>query len=304
MATVRAVRLVAAVALLAVLAFACSVPFTRPGPPPVVPSPRGWDDDGLHVAWLGHASVLIGIGGVHVLTDPAFFTRIGVDVGPVTIGPRRLVASALGPDALPPIDVVVVSHAHMDSLDRPSLRAVARAPLLVVPSRTRDVVDDLGFARVEELAWGQRVEVAGVTIEAFEVSHWGKRWPWDAWRGYNAYLFTRGETTVLFAPDTAYTEAIGRAGAARPIAAAIIGNGAYDPWIRNHASPEQVWRMFTETRARALIPIHWDTFRLGREPLGEAIARLLAAAGPDADRIVIRRIGETWSAPARASAGG
>jgi L-ascorbate metabolism protein UlaG (beta-lactamase superfamily) len=77
--------------------------------------------------------------------------------------------------------------------------------------------------------------------------------------------------------------------------AALLGNGAYDPWIRNHASPEQVWQMFQESGAQYLIPIHWDTFRLGKEPVGDAMRRLRAAAGEDADKIVITEIGGEWS---------
>jgi L-ascorbate metabolism protein UlaG (beta-lactamase superfamily) len=102
---------------------------------------------------------------------------------------------------------------------------------------------------------------------------------------------------VLFASDTAYTPVLGSVARARGIAAAIIGNGAYDPWIANHASPEQVWRMFEESGAVHLLPVHWDTFRLGKEPLGEAMRRLLTAAGSRADAVVIRRIGETWTMP-------
>jgi len=98
----------------------------------------------------------------------------------------------------------------------------------------------------------------------------------------------------VFAPDTAYTPAIGALGRRAPLVAAILGNGAYDPYIRNHASPEQVWQMFTESGARFLLTIHRDTFRLGREPPGDALARVLVAAGPEADRVVLRRIGETW----------
>jgi L-ascorbate metabolism protein UlaG (beta-lactamase superfamily) len=275
----------------------------RPATVPTAPSPATWSTSDLNVAWLGHASVLVGFGGTMILTDPAFFERIGVAIGPLTIGPRRLVEAALRPEDLPPLDAVVISHAHMDSLDLPSLRAVAGAPLLVMPPRTRDLVENLGFARAVELGWGETVAAGGVTIEAVEVKHWGKRWPWERWRGYNGYLFTKGDTTVLFASDTAYTPALGRLGRGRTISAAIIGNGAYDPWIRNHASPEQVWRMFTESGARALIPIHWDTFRLGKEPLGNALARLLTAAGPEAARIVVRRIGETWTAPCCAGGG-
>lgn len=272
---------------------------SRPMPPPVVPTPAAWAPGALHVAWLGHASVLIGFGGTTILTDPTFFARVGVQLGPLTIGPQRLVAAALQPTELPPLDAVVLSHAHMDSLDLPSLRAVAPGTLCVTPPRTRDLVDGLGFAGVVELAWGERMRAGEVEIEAVEVAHWGRRWPWDGWRGYNGYLFTRGADTVLFASDTAYTPAIGRLGDGRALTAAILGAGAYDPWIHNHADPEQVWRMFTESRAGVLIPIHWDTFRLGKEPLGEALARLLAAAGAAADRVVIRRIGETWTQPLR-----
>ena len=76
---------------------------------------------------------------------------------------------------------------------------------------------------------------------------------------------------------------------------AILGIGAYDPWIRNHETPEQAWQTFVESGARYLIPVHWDTFRLGKEPVGEAMQRLLAAAGPQASRVMIREIGETWT---------
>ena len=79
----------------------------------------------------------------------------------------------------------------------------------------------------------------------------------------------------------------------RPVA--ILGIGAYDPWIWNHQDPEQAWQTFVQSGAQHLIPVHWDTFRLGKEPLGDAMRRLLAAAGPDARRIVIREIGSTWA---------
>jgi L-ascorbate metabolism protein UlaG (beta-lactamase superfamily) len=102
---------------------------------------------------------------------------------------------------------------------------------------------------------------------------------------------------VLFAPDTAYTDLVPRAGRRQPLDVAILGIGAYDPWIAHHANPEQAWQMFRESGARVLIPVHWDTFRLGKEPLGAAIARLLAAAGSEAGRIVVRRVGETWTQP-------
>jgi L-ascorbate metabolism protein UlaG (beta-lactamase superfamily) len=183
----------------------------------------------------------------------------------------------------------------------PSLEAVAATPLVVLPPRTRDIVDGVGFPRVVELGWGDGVDVGSVRIEAVEVNHWGQRWPWERWRGYNGYVFSRGDIRVLFASDTAYTPVLGGQARARGVTVAILGNGAYDPWIANHASPEQVWQMFEESGARFLFPVHWDTFRLGKEPLGDAMARLVAVAGPRADQIVIRRIGETWTLPLAAA---
>ena len=284
------------------LAYACGVVLQATAEPAVRPVPRTWSASNLTIAYVGHASILVDFGGTRILTDPTFFDRIGLAIGPLTIGPRRVVHAALGPDDLPPLDAVVVTHAHLDSLDLPSLARLRGVPLLVVPEKTADVVAGLSFPRVVELGWGRTVTAGDVTIEAVEVNHWGRRWPWEGWRGYNGYLFTRGDARVLFASDTAYTPAIGTLGRARGITVAVLGNGAYDPWIMNHANPEQVWRMFTESGARWLIPVHWDTFRLGKEPLGEAMARLLAAAGPEADRVVIRRIGDTWTLPLTAPA--
>ena len=129
------------------------------------------------------------------------------------------------------------------------------------------------------------------------MNHWGRRWPWDGWRGYNGYLLTKGERRVFFASDTAYTEAFAALARETRIDVAVLGIGAYDPWIQNHADPEQAWRMFEMTGACWLVPVHWDTFRLGKEPLGEAMTRLLAAAGPQADRVAIRKIGDTFVVP-------
>jgi L-ascorbate metabolism protein UlaG (beta-lactamase superfamily) len=287
----------AALVLASVLVASCgSLDFSAPLPAPVRPQPSRWQDSDLNVAYVGHASVLIGFGPARILTDPAFFDRIGVQVAGITFGPKRRVAAALTPEELPPLDAVLISHAHLDSLDRPSLaRLAGAASVLVVPERTRDVVDDLGFARVMELGWGERVVVDEVEIEAIEVSHWGRRWPWERWRGYNGYLLERGETRVLFASDTAYAPAIGETARARQVEVMILGNGAYDPWIANHADPEQVWRMFSEGGARYLVPVHWDTFRLGREPVGDAMTRLLAAAADREAAVVVRQPGETWT---------
>jgi L-ascorbate metabolism protein UlaG (beta-lactamase superfamily) len=75
---------------------------------------------------------------------------------------------------------------------------------------------------------------------------------------------------------------------------AILGIGAYDPYIRMHASPEEVWTMAGHARADFVIPMHHSTFRLSHEPMGEPMERLLNASGKEADRIVIQKVGQSW----------
>ena len=290
-----------AVALSTVLT-ACSGTFRSPPAPAERPDPASWSPRELTIAYLGHASVLIDFGGTMLLTDPTLYDRIGLSIGPLTIGPKRIVAAALAADELPKLDAIVVTHAHMDSLDRPSLARLGATPLVVLPERTSDIVDDLGFPRTVELRWGERVSAGGVAIESIPVKHWGRRWPWEGWRGYAGYLFERDGSRVLFASDTAYDPELARFARERHVDVMILGIGAYDPWIWNHETPEQAWQTFEESRARYLIPIHWDTYRLGKEPLGDAMRRLLAAAGPRATSVVIREIGATWKTPLTAEA--
>ncbi len=258
-------------------------------------TPASWTDHNLAIGYLGHASVLIEMSGSFVLTDPVFSDRVGVRIGPLTLGRRRLVAPALPLEELPRLDVVVISHAHFDSLDLPSLRALPKEATLIAPTSCRDLLGDLGFRDYVELAWGEDVTVDGVTVRAVPVSHWGKRVPWGSERGYNGYVFSKNGARVLFASDTAYSKSFARfRDTEDPLDVAIFGNGAYRPWVRNHANPEQVWQMFVESGAHYLVPIHWGTFRLGFEPEGDAMRRLIAAAGPETPRIVIDTIGGEW----------
>jgi L-ascorbate metabolism protein UlaG (beta-lactamase superfamily) len=262
-------------------------------PPPAVHKPdlSDWENRTLSAVWIGHATLLLRIGGMTVLTDPVFGNRIGLGLWLTTLGPRRYIAAALTIRQLPKIDLILSSHAHMDHLDRPTLAMLDKKTPIVMAHRTRDLVWDLGFRNVTELRWGETARFNGLSLTAREVIHWGARTFIDTYRGYNSYLLEAGKSRVLYGGDTAYQELFKDAG---PVNLAILGIGAYDPYIRAHASPEQVWTMANHARAEVVLAMHHSTFRLSHEPMNEPIERLLNAAGKESDRIVVREVGQSW----------
>jgi L-ascorbate metabolism protein UlaG (beta-lactamase superfamily) len=264
-------------------------------PAPFRPDPAAWSDDRLTAAWLGHATVLLNFLGSRILTDPALEPRVGIGRGRAKLGPRRLVAPALRPRDLPPLDLLVLSHAHMDHTDLGTLASLPRdVPVLVQPGN-RDLVRR--FRNVTELGWGESTEIGGIEVESIEVRHWGARMVTDRHRGYGGFLLRKDGRAVVFAGDTAYTDSFGRLRSRGPIDLAILPIGAYDPWIYNHASPEEAWRMFRSLGAGYLLPIHHSTFRLSREPVDEPVRRLLAAAGEEGGRVALTEVGATWAHP-------
>lgn len=267
-------------------------------PAPQRPALAGWDAGRVTVAWLGHATVLVNFYGTWILTDPALGSRVGVHLaGGVTLGPRRLVEPALSVAELPPeLDAVLVSHAHMDHCDMGTLRRLPRTAHAVVQRGNGDLVRR--FARVSELAWGEVAEVGGARIEALEVNHWGARTLSDKHRrGYGGFLIEKQGRALVFGGDTAYTRAFSALRKRARIDLAILPIGAYDPYINVHANPEQSWAMAREMGAQYILPMHHSTFRLSREPAGEPVRRLLAAAGRERWRVAATEVGATWVLP-------
>lgn len=260
---------------------------------PLRPDWRAWPADRITLAWLGHSTVLLNVFGTWVITDPVLGRRVGLSIGPVQVGVRRLTAPALKVKELPPIDVVLLSHAHFDHLDTPTLRRLPKRAVVITAPHLGDLVTR--FRDVRELAWGEKTRVGELEIEATPARHWGARLLHDQHRGWGGYLMTARGKRIFFAGDTAKTDLL------RPIARgglldiAIMPIGAYDPWISNHCSPEEGWQMAAELGARAFVPVHHSTFRLSREPMLAPIERLHAAAGDDAHRIVAAKLGEEWT---------
>ena len=265
------------------------------------PRPLSWNDRTLTAAWLGHATVLINFYGVNILTDPVLFPRIGIRLPGGTIGPKRLTEPALWVHELPEIDIVLLSHAHFDHFDIRTLRRLSRRADVVLAPKTRDLLRWKWFRSKTELRWGQSITLerpaGSIRVRAFKVQHWGARLRHDDHRGYNGYVMQREGHRILFAGDTAFTDAFADLRRQTRYDLAIMPIGAYDPWIRSHATPEQAIEMANAAGAEHIMPVHHQTFRLSSEPFREPIERFEAALQNEPHRIALREIGETFHLP-------
>jgi L-ascorbate metabolism protein UlaG (beta-lactamase superfamily) len=287
------------------LGFMWKMVFDGRGAPPAPaarPQPATWPDDTITGSCLGHSTVLLNFFGLRILTDPVFSRRVGPGIPPFILGPKRYLQPALGVREFAAPDVIVLSHAHFDHLDRWSLRRFSRDTVIVTARATRDLVKR--FRTVHELDWGQRITLATrvgpLTVTALEVNHWGARMMRDDHRGYNAYLMERAEHSICFAGDTAMTDAFSHLSAnKRPPDLMLMPIGAYDPWIRAHCSPEQAATMFAQSDARYFVPIHHQTFKLSSEPMEEPATRIRAAFAHQPDRLLAVNVGETFTVPSR-----
>jgi L-ascorbate metabolism protein UlaG (beta-lactamase superfamily) len=254
------------------------------------PEPAKWNDREITAAWLGHSTVLINFFGLNILTDPVLFPRVGADLGFATIGPKRLVASPLAPGELPRIDLVLLSHAHLDHFDMRSLQQLHSTTKAVTAASTRDLFSATALRDVTELRWGESINVAtahgDVNVSAFEVNHWGARWRHDKHRGYNGYILERDGKRILFGGDTAMTDKFKLIRGQRPFDLAIMPIGSYKPFKRCHCTPEESVAMTNDAGAERLLPIHFKTFRLGEEGTTEPLERLDAVMSQD--RIALR----------------
>lgn len=251
----------------------------------------------LGVTFIGHSSFLLQIGGKNLLVDPVFARWLVVL--------RRLRRPGVAIEQLPPIDAVLLSHAHMDHLNRPSLlrivrhsrRLHGRAPVVVVPWGVGDLVRDLGFERVIPLEWWQAETLGGLQITMTPAQHWGARYYRDTHRGFGGYVIRSEHHSLYHSGDTAYFQGFAQIGRRLAPEVALLPIGAYNPesFRSVHASPEDALQAFVDLGSRWMIPMHYGTFRLTQEPTAEPLERLMLAAQRSgvADRIRVLSEGET-----------
>jgi L-ascorbate metabolism protein UlaG (beta-lactamase superfamily) len=251
----------------------------------------------LGLTFIGHASFFVQIGHQNVVIDPNFARWLFVL--------KRLRQPGVYLEDLPPIDLVLVTHAHFDHLHRPSLRAIVQQtrrrrgtpPALVIPHHVFDLVSDLGFGAIVELDWWNSYRHGELTVTHVPSRHWGARVIKDAHRGYGGYVLRDGKHSLYHAGDTAYFPGFREIGRRLSPELALLPIGAYNPpSFRNvHASPADATRAFLDLQARWMVPMHYGTFRLSHEPIEEPLQLLqeeARAAGIE-DRVVVLEEGVT-----------
>jgi L-ascorbate metabolism protein UlaG (beta-lactamase superfamily) len=247
------------------------------------------------LAWLGHASFLLRLGGLTVAVDPVLSARI------LGAGQRF---TPPGLDRLPPLDLLLISHNHYDHLDAPTVRTVARDTPVVVPCGLGRWFRHRGFTAVTELDWWETVAVGPLEVTFVPAHHWSRRGLFDLcatlWGGF---IVTAPSGPRLYhAGDSAYGPFFASIGARYPsIDVAMLPIGAYAPrwFMRNmHMDPEEAVRAVCDVGARVMVPMHWGTIWLSSEPALEPIERARAAwatARPDRAHLWELAVGESRS---------
>jgi L-ascorbate metabolism protein UlaG (beta-lactamase superfamily) len=262
-----------------------------------VHKPQLVNDGELGLTFIGHSSFLIQMGGQNVMIDPNFARWLFVL--------KRLRKPGVRISDLPPLDLILVTHAHFDHLHRPSLRAVAqetrskrgRAPIIVVPHHVFDLVSDLGFEDVVELDWWNSYRHGALIVTHVPSRHWGARILKDSHRGYGGYVLRDQKHSLYHAGDTAYFSGFREIGRRLSPELALLPIGAYNPpHFRNvHTDPADATRAFLDLKARWMVPMHYGTFRLSHEPIEEPLQLLEreAEAAGVKDRVVVMEEGVT-----------
>ncbi len=251
---------------------------------------------GLRLNWFGHATVLVEIDGVRIMTDPMLSER----ASPVQlVGPRRLHAPPMALEQLSGIDAVVISHDHYDHLDMATVRQLARGG-------TRFYVG-LGIGahlarwhvpadQIHEMAWWQHADVKGVRIHNTPARHYSGRRRMDNSTLWASWLLRGPRHSVYFSGDTGYASHFAdirqRLGAPD---VALMKVGAYGTsWLDIHMDPESAIRAHGDLGAKTMLPLHWATFNLAYHAWDEPILRTLAAAAAKGADVITPRVGETF----------
>jgi len=224
------------------------------------------------VTWIGHASFLIQFTDLNVLVDPNFANWLFLL--------KRIKRSGFKISDLPPIDLVLLTHAHFDHFHKPTLRRLPHPKIGVMPSGVGDLAMDLGFARIIELERWESFSHNDWQVTLTPSKHWGARTLRDMHRGYGGFILEHQGRRIYHAGDSAYFHGFKEIGRRLPPEIALLPIGAYYPetFRRVHMGPDQAIKAFKDLGAHWLVPMHYGTFKLSFEEMEEPPRWLLELA--------------------------
>lgn len=228
------------------------------------------------VTWIGHASFLIQFTDLNILIDPNFANWLFML--------KRIKRSGLKISDLPPIDVVLLTHAHFDHFHRPTLRKLPHPKIGIMPRGVGDLAHNLGFARIVELEWWESFSQAKSWKVTFVPSkHWGARTLHDQHRGYGGFVLEHQGRKIYHAGDSAYFDGFAEIGEKLSPSLALLPIGAYHPesFRKVHMGPDDAIKAFKELGAKWLVPMHYGTFKLSFEEMDEPLRWLLDLAAKE-----------------------
>jgi L-ascorbate metabolism protein UlaG (beta-lactamase superfamily) len=246
------------------------------------------------VTWIGHATYVVRIGGLTILTDPVWSNKIpGVRA---RLTPPGVPLSGVGP-----VDAVVISHNHYDHLDAPTIRQLPRDTPVFAPAMLGPWFRRRGFRHCVELDWWESVRLGEVELSFVPAHHWSRRTLTDSCKSlWGGWVLSSGDTKVYFAGDTGYGHWFTEIGERHPgIDLALLPVGAYEPnWFMKpvHMNPPEAVQACADLGAQRMATMHWGTFVLSAEPLLDPPRRTVQAwadAGRPREDLWDLAVGET-----------
>jgi L-ascorbate metabolism protein UlaG (beta-lactamase superfamily) len=226
------------------------------------------------ITWLGHATFLIQIDGINIITDPIFY-----DMSRVI---KRLLPCPINPKDLPPIHVILLSHNHADHTDEKSLNNLRHHnPIILVPQGDKQWFERRNVANVHELTWGDTRTVGQTTLTFLPASHWSGRHLFNINRSlWGSWLVRNDNSSIYFAGDSAYSGHFATIGRTHgPIDIALMGIAPHTPrelMFDAHMSPHEAVQAFIDLDATQFIPMHWGTIMFGLDTFDYPIQQLHA----------------------------